>query len=259
MFLRLCGKQVLILHSYRDGRGRVRHHHLGRILALHSEDELKEQWERIYRLYPTRSRRIRELWQQTLTLWRRLPKGGRQRLPNHTSVLERLLEQGTREFGRLEILETLAMRRQAREQRDRTTITRYARHLCDLGYGEACQREMERLPGSDGWALVNKAALLWRQHRKIEAFEAAMKGLARAPEILPSLELLHKGKRTSPDDYWQHYGELWGEAGRHFLLQLWNQTLVKCRTARMQEGARPRRLVKDHSRGWLRERLGLVS
>ena len=231
MFLRVCGRQILILHSYRDGLRRVRHHLLGSIRAQDTQTALELRWKELYRLYPTSQQRAQELWEQTLTLWRQLPQ-----LPGPTPH-ERFTPRNT----------------------DCASVTQYAQTLYEFGRIQECWDEMNRLPINDGWAQANKAALLWRNGQAVEAFDAMMAGLARAPEILPGLDDLQRGWKASPNSYWGLYGELWSQDGQRFLLQLWNQTLVKFRTARVREGQRPRRLIKDHSRSWVLQRLRLAA
>lgn len=58
MFLRQHGKQVFLLHSYRDGERKVRHRCLGR---FRPGDDFQRHWEHLHQALPEWRRRLEEL------------------------------------------------------------------------------------------------------------------------------------------------------------------------------------------------------
>ena len=282
MFLHPSGRQILLLQSYRDSRGKVRQR---RLAGFSQPAQLDQHWQRLHQQFPHQRQRLQQLRERAVEMLAELPPSPAPRPRDHQSeirrharALLRLLAQGSLSSpelvalrARLEAgertssLEDLAENKLEQGElhdcaeilsldppNDRDSATRRAELWAELDLAEEGVRLLEQLPLADGWAHINRAALLLRTERLPETLESLSKGLALDPNVLPDLEQLRKGR--APQGYWHHYQHLWDETGRDFLMRLWKQTLVKIRTHQARQGRRFHRLVKARSQGWLLER-----
>jgi len=132
----------------------------------------------------------------------------------------------------------------------------YGSLLQKLGRRQEAIEQYSRLPNWERDRHYNLASAYWQEGNHEEALIQLLRGFTWGVEPAHALERIQQGKTPLyGGEYWQHYGGLWDEPGRQFVLAIAAQPWVRRRLRIVREqGTRVRSLISTSSRVWLLQR-----
>ncbi len=259
------GKKILLLHSYRDGTGKVRQRRLGdfanpreavrqlrdkkwRQQLAASYPQLEFEGERLLErarvlLQSPAARRTQKSREATPAsrrgCWHPDDPSAAGHLQTLRETVERLQNAGLLEEA------CAAQAELARSFPGQQAWVDHGVLLQRLGRWDEAVQEYSRLPYRDSLRHYQIASALCARGNPEESLEHVFRALTWDRKIADGLLKVEKGQEAA---YWRLYGDLWTPDAKKFLLAVYNQSVVKMVLARAhRQGVKPRRLFRGHA------------